>query len=129
VSVERHREELNRLNVYPVPDGDTGDNLAAMMESVTARMANSTDVAEAIASGALHGGRGSSGVIMGQALRGFVASLPSDARGPDAGGLGYVLFLDALAEVLTGTASPPLELPATDPRDCGAARPVEVATR
>jgi glycerol-3-phosphate acyltransferase PlsY len=58
-NVERYREELNRLNVYPVADGDTGDNLAATMESVTARLSNSTDVVDAIASGALHGGRGS----------------------------------------------------------------------
>jgi dihydroxyacetone kinase-like predicted kinase len=45
--------------------------------------------------------------------------LPALCGVPDAGGLGYVLFLDALAEVLTGAASPPLAMPSTDPRDCG----------
>jgi dihydroxyacetone kinase-like predicted kinase len=182
-AVEHRREDLNGLNVYPVPDGDTGDNLAALMESVTERLSNTHDVVAAIAAGALHGGRGSSGVIFGQALRGFVMALQSDARDLadalttaaaaardavadpvegtiltvaadaarrarevaagggsvadvaeaaaqegresldrtpdllpelagmiDAGGLGYVLFLDSLVEALTGTARPPVEI-------------------
>lgn len=211
--LERHREDLNRLNVYPVPDGDTGDNLVATLRVVTGRLPEHADragVIDAVATGGLLGGRGSSGVILGQALRGFVTALPevcdgdglaaalevaaraarravadpvegtiltvaddaaraarsasptgthssspeesdsvcdsggvddlpagslaevaraaategrlSLARTPsllpqlaragvvDAGGLGYVLFLDALAEILTGRESPPLDL-------------------
>jgi uncharacterized protein len=193
--LDRHREELNRLNVYPVRDSDTGDNLMATIGSVTDQLARVGDdtLVDAIANGALRGGRGSSGVIFGAALRGFVTSLPdrcgadglasalttaataareavadpvegtiltvaddaarearrasdgtvadvaraaadegrrSLARTPellaslaeagvvDAGGLGYVLFLDTLAEVLTGAKGAPLRL--SPPVGCSA---------
>jgi uncharacterized protein len=193
VAVEHQREDLNRLNVFPVPDGDTGDNLASLMESVGERLSTGGDVVDAIAVGALRGGRGSSGVIFGQALRGFVTDMQPRARGLadaltsaakaardavadpvqgtiltvsadaarravdaaagggsatdvaeaaaeegrrslartpdllpelggliDAGGLGYVLFLDALVEALTGAARPPLPISAVERRGCGA---------
>lgn len=69
-----HQEELNRLNVYPVPDGDTGTNLALTLESVHAALVGTTDldaVCEAIAHGSLMGARGNSGVILSQILRGL----------------------------------------------------------
>ena len=69
-----HQEELNRLNVYPVPDGDTGTNMALTVESVYAEIGDATDmdtVCQAIAHGSLMGARGNSGVILSQILRGF----------------------------------------------------------
>jgi DAK2 domain fusion protein YloV len=74
-----HQEELNRLNVYPVPDGDTGTNMALTLESVCAEVGTGTGlprhdmatVCEAIAHGSLMGARGNSGVILSQILRGL----------------------------------------------------------
>jgi len=69
-----HREALNRLNVYPVPDGDTGTNMALTLEAVMAEVdqANSMgEVAEAMAHGSLMGARGNSGIILSQILRGL----------------------------------------------------------
>jgi len=69
-----HREELNRLNVYPVPDGDTGTNLTLTLESVVRELDGARtmpEVCAAIAKGSLMGARGNSGVIMSQVLRGL----------------------------------------------------------
>ena len=77
-----HREVINRLNVYPVPDGDTGTNMALTIESVAAELgpladdAEMADVCQAIAHGSLMGARGNSGVILSQMLRGLVAKFP-----------------------------------------------------
>ena len=73
-AVRAHQEELNRLNVYPVPDGDTGTNMALTLESVSAALAESEsmdDVCQAISRGSLMGARGNSGVILSQILRGI----------------------------------------------------------
>jgi DAK2 domain fusion protein YloV len=73
-ALRAHQEELNRLNVYPVPDGDTGTNMALTLESVCAEIgtAESMDeVCHAISRGSLMGARGNSGVILSQILRGF----------------------------------------------------------
>ena len=73
-----HREVINRLNVYPVPDGDTGTNMTLTIESVVAAFGpEETDpsmesVCQAIARGSLMGARGNSGVILSQLLRGLV---------------------------------------------------------
>lgn len=71
-----HREAINNLNVYPVPDGDTGTNMSLTLRSVVEEF-DATDpdmagVCQAIAHGSLMGARGNSGVIMSQILRGFV---------------------------------------------------------
>src|SRR5215831_12858051 len=74
-ALRAHQEELNRLNVYPVPDGDTGTNMALTLESVSAELqtAESMDeVCHAISRGSLMGARGNSGVITSQILRGLV---------------------------------------------------------
>ncbi len=79
--LERHRSVVNRLNVYPVPDGDTGTNMALTLESVVKAL-DGLDLAaadgdamgvacRAIASGSLMGARGNSGVILCQILRGI----------------------------------------------------------
>lgn len=70
-------EEVNRLNVFPVPDGDTGTNMSLTMETVLAEVAKlgpdaSLDaVCHAITHGSLMGARGNSGVILSQILRGL----------------------------------------------------------
>lgn len=69
-----HQEELNRLNVYPVPDGDTGTNMALTLESVASELATAQgmeEVCRAVAHGSLMGARGNSGVITSQILRGL----------------------------------------------------------
>ncbi len=70
-----HRDAINRLNVYPVPDGDTGTNMALTLESVVAELDGAgTDMAatcKAISHGSLMGARGNSGVILSQVLRGL----------------------------------------------------------
>ena len=70
------REEVNKLNVFPVPDGDTGTNmfltLKTAIENVDKRKPNTLrDFGKAICEGALIGGRGNSGVIFSQILKGF----------------------------------------------------------
>lgn len=76
---------IDAINVYPVPDGDTGTNMAATLAEAVATaesMAGEslTDILRAVAKGALYGARGNSGVILSQALRGFADS----AAGRDA---------------------------------------------
>lgn len=77
-AVRAHQEELNRLNVYPVPDGDTGTNMALTLESVAAELQTAEgadEVFQAISRGSLMGARGNSGVITSQILRGMVEVL------------------------------------------------------
>src|ERR1700728_4150846 len=86
-----HQELINRLNVYPVPDGDTGTNMALTLESVTAEIdeldAPDLDATcRAIAHGSLMGARGNSGVILSQLLRGMsekMAVVGESGVGPD----------------------------------------------
>ncbi len=73
-ALRAHQEELNLLNVYPVPDGDTGTNMALTIESVCTEVGSATrmdDVCRALAHGSLMGARGNSGVILSQILRGL----------------------------------------------------------
>ena len=79
-----HRAVINRLNVYPVPDGDTGTNMALTIESVAKGLAELDaqatlgQVATTIARSSLMGARGNSGVILSQLLRGLVATFPGE---------------------------------------------------
>ncbi len=71
-----HVDEINRLNVFPVADADTGTNMLFTMRSALARVDSADDrdlvaVARALSAGALHGARGNSGVILSQILRGL----------------------------------------------------------
>jgi fatty acid kinase len=72
-----HREPINRLNVYPVPDGDTGTNmsltLVSVVESLDTAGDDLTSVCKAVSHGSLMGARGNSGVILSQVLRGLVS--------------------------------------------------------
>ncbi|MGH9087150.1 MAG: DAK2 domain-containing protein [Acidimicrobiales bacterium] len=85
-----HQQVLNRLNVYPVPDGDTGTNMALTLESVVQELAGLGDdadmsgVCRAMAHGSLMGARGNSGVILSQLLRGIAERIgPKAEAGPD----------------------------------------------
>ncbi|MCI8341430.1 MAG: DAK2 domain-containing protein [Eggerthellaceae bacterium] len=76
-ALSSRKDEINRLNVFPVPDGDTGTNMALTIESVVKNLGQLTpastpeDVRRAITTGALMGARGNSGVITSQILRGL----------------------------------------------------------
>ena len=74
-----HAEGINRLNVYPVPDGDTGTNMARTLDAVVAELdladAELDSTCNAISHGSLMGARGNSGVILSQILRGLVGTL------------------------------------------------------
>ncbi|BCL82815.1 dihydroxyacetone kinase [Ktedonobacteria bacterium brp13] len=78
--LEENREMINTLNVFPVPDGDTGSNMAATMRSAIRNIPDSDEksasvIATRIAHDALLGARGNSGVILSQTLRGLAAGL------------------------------------------------------
>jgi DAK2 domain fusion protein YloV len=78
--LRRHQATINALNVYPVPDGDTGTNMVLTMQSAWDEVADSSErnigaVAHQVAQGALMGARGNSGVILSQIWRGFARSL------------------------------------------------------
>jgi DAK2 domain fusion protein YloV len=93
-ALRTHQQVLNRLNVYPVPDGDTGTNMALTLDAVVRELdglgvaANGSDamadVCRAIAHGSLMGARGNSGVILSQLLRGLAERLGGgEEAGPD----------------------------------------------
>ena len=75
-NLESKKEWINDLNVFPVPDGDTGTNMTMTIMSAAkevSSIANPTmeNLAKAISTGSLRGARGNSGVILSQLLRGF----------------------------------------------------------
>ncbi|MCL2806618.1 MAG: DAK2 domain-containing protein [Coriobacteriia bacterium] len=80
------KEDINRLNVFPVPDGDTGTNMSLTIDTVIDELskltkdANKTDIFRAVTHGSLMGARGNSGVITSQILRGICEGL-KDAEG------------------------------------------------
>ncbi len=75
-NLEKKKEYINELNVFPVPDGDTGTNMTMTIMSAYRELSSLTDpemaaVCKAISSGSLRGARGNSGVILSQLIRGF----------------------------------------------------------
>ena len=78
-NLEAKKEWINELNVFPVPDGDTGTNMTMTIMSAAkdvSSLENTNDInmeslCKAISSGSLRGARGNSGVILSQLLRGF----------------------------------------------------------
>ncbi len=99
-ALRTHQDAINRLNVYPVPDGDTGTNMALTLESVVAELPESDGadlgaVCAAVSHGSLMGARGNSGVILSQILRG-VAEAFRDGVGDGA------TVADALARATAG---------------------------
>jgi uncharacterized protein len=81
--LDQHHEIVNALNVFPVPDGDTGTNMLLTMRSACQEISGQNaqdvgDVAKAAAHGALMGARGNSGVILSQILRGIARRLETE---------------------------------------------------
>jgi DAK2 domain fusion protein YloV len=110
--LRRHQAVINRLNVYPVPDGDTGTNMALTVESVLAdleALGEGADLAatcKAISQGSLMGARGNSGVILSQILRG-VASTVADAGQLD--GASLATALATASDAAYGAVMKPVE--------------------
>jgi len=82
--LQHHQAAINALNVYPVPDGDTGTNMVLTMRSAWTEIADAPEknvgrVSKQMAHGALMGARGNSGVILSQIWRGFARSLDEKA--------------------------------------------------
>jgi len=97
VWLERHQAAINSLNVYPVPDGDTGTNMLLTMQSAYREIQDSPEeevgiIAHKVAHGALMGARGNSGVILSQIFRGFARPLDGVKA------FDTVLFASALRE-------------------------------
>ncbi|MEY2588252.1 MAG: fatty acid kinase [Acidimicrobiaceae bacterium] len=108
-----HKEGINRLNVYPVPDGDTGTNMALTLDSVCEELGaapqDMTATCKAISHGSLMGARGNSGVILSQILRG-VADVLRDADHPDgADGATVAAALDAAQSAAYEAVMRPVE--------------------
>lgn len=103
-ALRAHQEELNRLNVYPVPDGDTGTNMALTLESVVGELGTAErmeDVCRAVAHGSLMGARGNSGVILSQILRGLADTFsPLEFVGPADIAIGLRRAADAAYEAV-----------------------------
>ena len=83
--LEKNREAVDALNVFPVPDGDTGTNMSLTMQSATREVnakeyLRADEAAAAVSKGALKGARGNSGVITSQLLRGFATALKGVER-------------------------------------------------
>ncbi len=102
-------DEVNRLNVFPVPDGDTGDNMQMTIESGVAAIENtdSNDLAEVmrfLSHGMLLGARGNSGVILSQFFAGISKGL-EDSHTADAATLGHALEL-GVAQAYTSVMTP-----------------------
>jgi hypothetical protein len=93
-----NQETVNSLNVFPIPDGDTGTNMCLTMQSAweeVTRLPDASSIAEvvhAVAHGALMGARGNSGVILSQLWRGFSRTLDKSAQ------MDAALFAHGLAE-------------------------------
>ena len=78
--IEANKEYINELNVFPVPDGDTGTNMTLTIMSAAKDVAalenpSMEQVCKAISGGSLRGARGNSGVILSQLFRGFTKEL------------------------------------------------------
>ena len=79
-SVENHKQQINELNVFPVPDGDTGTNMSMTLNAAADELRRAgemslTKAADKIASAMLRGARGNSGVILSLLFRGFAKTL------------------------------------------------------
>jgi len=109
--LERNAEAINSINVFPVPDGDTGTNMyltmrATMDEAYESGSDAAGVVAKAMAKGALMGARGNSGVILSQALRGLANSLSDKDRFD---GVDFAAALDEAAVSARRAVSQPVE--------------------
>ena len=109
--LERYRDAINALNVFPVPDGDTGTNMLLTMRSAMEKCPetcddSAADVASGLAEGAFWGARGNSGVILSQLFRGFAEALRGEevCKGPD-----LARALSLAADAAYGSVAQPVE--------------------
>src|SRR3954464_982749 len=111
-NLEAHVDEINALNVFPVPDGDTGSNMLATVRAALAEAegvgpgASAERIAGAAAFGALMGARGNSGVITSQILRGIAEGLAGKTR---FNALDLANALDAGTRAAYGAVAKPVE--------------------
>ncbi|WP_244866026.1 DAK2 domain-containing protein [Rhodococcus sp. B50] len=110
-ALEQRRAEINSLNVFPVPDGDTGNNLLITLQAAAARIGGpadgaltASDVAEGLARGAFAGARGNSGIILAQALRGVADAVSGLTT---VGAADLAAALSNAATLVTGALSAP----------------------
>lgn len=102
-NLEQNKEKLNDLNVFPVPDGDTGTNMmltllsSAKEVNAAEQKASVGELIYAMSHGALKGARGNSGVILSQIFRGFAQAIPPDAD--------FITSADFAAAMEAGVAS------------------------
>ena len=109
--LEVNKANIDALNVFPVPDGDTGTNMSltfqsAVRELISCKSNKIDDIAEAVSKGALKGARGNSGVILSQVLRGICATIKKHEE------IDTKLMAQALingAEIAYGAVSKPKE--------------------
>ena len=111
-TLEAHVDEINALNVFPVPDGDTGTNMLATVRAALEEAdkvgpeADAATVAQAAAFGALMGARGNSGVITSQIFRGMAEGLGGKSR---FNGLDLAHALTQGAKTAYGAVAKPVE--------------------
>jgi DAK2 domain fusion protein YloV len=109
-ALRAHQQVINRLNVYPVPDGDTGTNMALTLESVCEELDASdggmSQTCKAISHGSLMGARGNSGVILSQVLRGM-SDVLRDHEVID--GTVFAVSLSAASDAAYGAVMRPVE--------------------
>ena len=110
-NMEAHVDEINALNVYPVPDGDTGTNMYATVKAALDEAEAATDrsterIAAAISFGALMGARGNSGVITSQIFRGMAEGLGGKSR---FNGLDLAHAMSLGAKTAYGAVAKPVE--------------------
>jgi len=112
-NLERHVDEVDSLNVFPVPDGDTGSNMLATMKAALAEAEtlpqdgrDLDSVAEALSRGALAGARGNSGVILSQIIRGMTHGADGRLR---ASGVDFAAGLRKGSEVAYESVLTPVE--------------------
>ena len=112
-NLERHVDEVDSLNVFPVPDGDTGSNMLATMKSALAEAEalpederDLDSVADALSKGALTGARGNSGVILSQIIRGMTHGADGKRR---ATGIEFAEGLRKGSEVAYASVLTPVE--------------------
>jgi DAK2 domain fusion protein YloV len=130
-ALKDRRDEVNKLNVFPVPDGDTGTNMSLTMDAVVAEIgkldddAPLADICHAVTHGSLMGARGNSGVILSQILRGLCevvgqASEPDPQLVSDAFARSVIVAFQAVRKPIEGTMLTVL-------RDASEAAPASVA--
>ena len=110
-NLEAHVDEINELNVYPVPDGDTGSNMFATVKAALDEAEGITEItaeriAAAISFGSLMGARGNSGVITSQIFRGMAEGIAGKSR---FNGLDLAHALSLGAKTAYGAVAKPVE--------------------